>query len=84
MRTIRGEYLVLIGFLMVVLGAVIPFLIVMQEIKSTLFLNFFAYFLQVGGLFLGVSGLAFVVRVSRTKHREDRPPDEPPDKRQDW
>lgn len=71
MRTIRGEYLILIGFVMVMAGAIIPFLILMKELKSTLFLNFFAYTLSVMGLFLGIMGSAYVVRYHRRKNRDD-------------
>jgi hypothetical protein len=57
MRTIRGGYLILIGFGLVLLGAILPFLMVMHTIKSTLFLNFFSYIASVAG-FLGVMGSA--------------------------
>jgi uncharacterized membrane protein len=83
-RRIRGEYLILIGFVMVLLGAILPFLMVMQEIKSTIFLNFFSYILSVAGLFLGVTGLAFSVRTQKRKQREKMPPEEGPGNNQDW
>jgi hypothetical protein len=84
-RTIRGEYLVAIGFVMVLLGAILPFLMVMQILTSTIFLNFFSYILSVAGLFLGVSGLAFVVRVRRSKGKKGMMSDElPPNDRHDW
>ncbi|NJD59691.1 MAG: hypothetical protein C3F13_05915 [Anaerolineales bacterium] len=85
MKTIRGEYLVAIGFVMVLLGAILPFLIVMKIIPSTIFLNFFSYFLSVAGLFLGIIGLAYAVRLRQLKNRDkpfsDAPP---PDDRRDW
>ncbi len=85
MKPVRGEVLVLIGFVMVLLGAILPFLIVMQIIPSTLFLNFFSYIMSVAGLFLGISGLAFVVRVQRAKRKKDAIDNEPPsDDRRDW
>ena len=85
MRTIRGEYLILIGFVMVMAGAIIPFLILMKELKSTLFLNFFAYTLSVMGLFLGIMGSAYVVRYHRRKNRDDsEPPPTISDHHQDW
>ncbi len=85
MRTVRGEYLVVIGFVMVLLGAILPFLIVMKIIPSTIFLNFLSYFLSVGGLFTGIIGLAYIVRFRRPKNRDHLQSDEPPpDDRRDW
>jgi hypothetical protein len=85
MKTVRGEVLVAIGFVMVLLGAILPFLIVMQIIPSTLFLNFFSYIMSVAGLFLGVTGLAFVVRFQKIKRKHDSLSNEPPpDDRRDW
>jgi hypothetical protein len=85
MKTVRGEVLVAIGFVMVLLGAILPFLIVMQIIPSTLFLNFFSYIVSVAGLFLGVTGLAFVVRYQKVKRKQDSLSNEPPpDDRRDW
>jgi hypothetical protein len=78
MRTIRGEYLILIGFAMVLLGAILPFLMVMQILTSTIFLNFFSYALSVAGLFLGIVGSAYFVRYRRSKNRNVHNPLEPP------
>ena len=41
---------------MVLLGAVIPFLIVIKVLESTYLLNFFAFGASVIGLFFGVLG----------------------------
>jgi hypothetical protein len=85
MKTIRGEYLILIGFVMVLLGAILPFLMVMQILKSTIFLNFFSYTVSVLGLFLGIIGSAYFVRYRKSKNREIPPPTEtPPNQHQDW
>jgi hypothetical protein len=85
MRTIRGEYLILIGFVMVLLGAILPFLMVMQILTSTFFLNFFSYTVSVAGLFLGIAGCAFFVRHHRNKDRGILPPMEPPaEQDQEW
>ncbi len=45
-----------IGFALVMLGAVLPFLIVLQVIESTFFLNFLAFGASVLGIFLGLIG----------------------------
>jgi len=85
MRTIRGEYIILIGFVMVVAGAVLPFLMVMRILPSTIFLNFFSYGASVMGLFLGLIGCAYFVRYRRSKNKDSQPPMETPDNHhQDW
>lgn len=57
--------LVWIGFILVLAGAVLPFLIVMKILPSTLFLNFFAFTISVGGLFLGIIGAAMYVKKNK-------------------
>jgi hypothetical protein len=85
MRPIRGEYLILAGFVMVLLGAILPFLIVMKILTSTFFLNFFSYTVSVAGLFMGLVGCAFYVRYTKRKNKRISPPMEmPEDQRQDW
>ena len=54
-----------IGFLLVLLGAVIPWLMVLQVVKSTFALNFLAAGASVAGLILGVIGAAYYVRLHR-------------------
>jgi len=51
------------GFVLVLLGAVLPWLMVLQVIKSTFFLNFFAAGVSTAGLILGVIGAAYYVRL---------------------
>jgi uncharacterized membrane protein len=85
MKTIRGEYLILIGFVMVMLGAILPFLILMKMLESTFFLDFFSYISSVMGLFLGIMGSAYVVRYHRRKKRDNsEPPETMSDHHQDW
>ena len=85
MRTIRGEYLILTGFVMVLLGAILPFLMVMKILTSTMFLNFFSYTVSVAGLFMGLVGCAFFVRYHKKKNKAPSSPLEPPpDQHQDW
>jgi hypothetical protein len=85
MRTVRGEYLLLIGFLMMVVGIILPFLMVTKIIESTFFLNFFSYFIQVGGLFLSIVGIGYVVSFRKSKNRGMQlPPDVPPDNHHEW
>lgn len=58
----RSWLLILVGMIGLVVGAVLPFLMVLRIITSTLGLNFLAFACQVGGLFLGLIGLANHVR----------------------
>jgi hypothetical protein len=54
-----------VGFLLLLLGAGLPFLMAMQVIESTLFLNFFAYICQVVGMIVGFYGAISIVTHSR-------------------
>lgn len=61
--------LIVIGFFMVLIGAVLPFLIVIRVIESTYLLNFIAFAASTIGIFLGVIGTAMHVG---EKRREDK------------
>lgn len=50
--------LMLIGLALLVVGAVLPFLMVVQVVPSLLILSVVSYLSSVGGLFLGILGLA--------------------------
>lgn len=63
--------LIVIGFLLVLLGAVLPFLIVVRLVPSTFFLNFLAYGASTIGLFLGVIGVATYVGEKRRERPDD-------------
>ncbi len=54
-----------IGFLCVLMGVVLPFLMVMQVLESTLFLNFFSFIISLIGIIIGVIGSAYYVRINR-------------------
>ncbi len=62
---------ILIGFVGVVMGAVVPFLMVLQLMESTFFWNFFAYVASVGGLFLGIIGAAELAMDKYHKSKKD-------------
>jgi hypothetical protein len=59
--------IILIGFVLVTLGMVLPFLMFLQIVKSTFFLNFFSYAASVSGLFLGLIGGSMYVKMHRNK-----------------
>ena len=54
-----------IGFVLVLLGAVLPLLMVMRIIQPNFPLSFFSYAASVAGLFLGLIGAAFYARRRR-------------------
>ncbi len=57
--------LILIGFLLSILGIALPFLMLIQVIPSTFFLNFFAFICMVTGLSLGIIGAGTYFRQRR-------------------
>ena len=69
--------IILIGFFLVVLGVVLPFLMVLHIIESTFFLNFFSYAASLLGLMLGLIGSAMYVGVHKGKQRGAEPNEGP-------
>jgi uncharacterized SAM-binding protein YcdF (DUF218 family) len=65
MKYITPGRLIFIGFLLVLLGVVLPFLMVMKVIESTFFLNFFSFIISLIGVVIGVIGSAYYVRINR-------------------
>lgn len=58
MRNWNPRNYIILGILLLVVGWAIPFLEIMQVLKSTLALNFFSFTASVAGLLLGVIGIA--------------------------
>ncbi|MBN1137794.1 MAG: hypothetical protein JXM73_14495 [Anaerolineae bacterium] len=54
-----------LGFALVLSGAVLPWLMVLQFVKSTFALNFLAAGASVSGLVLGVIGVAYYVQLHK-------------------
>lgn len=69
MKNLLRNRLIVIGFVCVLVGAVLPFLIVIQLIESTFFLNFVAFTASTVGIFLGVIGTAMHVGEERQKDK---------------
>lgn len=64
--------LLIIGLLLVLFGAVMPFLIVLGIVPSTFTLNFLSFAASVAGVFLGILGSAMVAgRRHRNKKEDD-------------
>ena len=55
--------MMVLGFFCLLAGFILPFLMVLNEIPSTFFLNFLAFTLSTGGLILGIVGATFYVRL---------------------
>ena len=60
-------YLV-IALILLVLGVAIPFLILLQMLESTFFLNFLAFGASMAGLFLGIFTVMLYTRERRSKN----------------
>ncbi len=58
MRSTRPVRMILIGFILVLLGFVGPYLMVVGLVKTTFAFSFLSHIASVGGLFLGVVGTA--------------------------
>jgi hypothetical protein len=57
--------MIALGFVLVLLGAVLPFLMVLRVIPPNFLLSFFSYGASVIGLFLGLIGAAWYTRQRR-------------------
>ena len=57
--------LILIGLGMLLLGVILPFMIILELLESTLFLNFLTITSSTGGLIIGFMGIALHVRARR-------------------
>lgn len=57
--------MIIVGFFLVLLGFVLPFLMMLQVVTTTFFLAFVSYLASLGGLVLGIIGVAFYMRESR-------------------
>jgi heme/copper-type cytochrome/quinol oxidase subunit 4 len=57
--------LIVIGFVLLIIGVVLPFLIVINLVESTLFLNFVAVACSIAGLTTGFMGITQYFRSRR-------------------
>jgi len=66
MKNQTSPHLILfIGFLLVLLGAVLPFLMLLQVFSASFWLSFVSYTATISGLFLGLIGAATYVRLNK-------------------
>ena len=59
--------LILLGFVLLMIGVCLPFLMLLQLLESTLFLSFVAYLSSVAGLVIGIAGAALYTRSERQR-----------------
>ena len=69
MMDLDPKILLAVGFFLLVLGIVLPFLMVLQILESILFLNFFSFIAQFLGLIVGFIGAMSLARRSRRRDR---------------
>ena len=63
--------IILIGFVLVLAGFVLPFLMVMRAIPPNLILSFFSYGASIAGVLLGLVGAAQWTRLDMARRRRD-------------
>ncbi len=56
---LRPRVIILLGFVLVLTGAILPFLMVLDIIQPSFLLCFLAFGASVGGLLLGMVGIAY-------------------------
>lgn len=57
MKALTPVQMILLGFFLMILGVVLPFLMVIHIIESTFFLNFFSYTSSLVGVIVGFIGV---------------------------
>ena len=67
MMNLSPNQMILLAVGLLVLGVLLPFLMVMDVLESTFFLNIFSYACQVSGLVLGMIGAFSIVKINRNK-----------------
>jgi hypothetical protein len=54
--------MIILGFLLLLAGWILPLLMVMHVLPSTFFLNFFSYTVSLIGLIMGFVGVVYYAR----------------------
>jgi hypothetical protein len=62
MRRWQPKHSLILGFILVVLGAILPFLMVIKVLEANFFLIFLTFTFSVAGLFLGIIAAAYYSR----------------------
>jgi hypothetical protein len=61
----QPNYLFITGFVLVLIGFILPFLMVLKVVEATFFLSFLAFITSIVGLFLGIIAVGFYIRDRR-------------------
>jgi hypothetical protein len=61
--------IIALGFILVLLGFLVPMLMIVQAIEASLFLSFASHVASVAGLFLGIVGASAYSRRGKHKRR---------------
>jgi hypothetical protein len=67
------KLLIAIAITLMLFGCIMPFLMTLQVVESTLLLNFLSFTASVLGLFLGVAGIAGTRIRRKNKRDKDNP-----------
>jgi len=65
MISLGPRAMILVGFVLLVCGVIMPFLMVLHLMPTTFLLAFLAYAASMGGLILGLIGAALYARERR-------------------
>jgi hypothetical protein len=72
MRFLSPGRMIALGFLMVIIGFILPLLMVIQVLEASFFLVFITYVVSAGGLMLGFIGASFIVMGRRKQRDQDQ------------
>jgi len=70
MNRFSPRQLMFFGFVLLLIGVILPFVMVLRLIEPTLLLNFIAYFSSLFGLLIGLSGVV-LDGISRRQDHND-------------
>ena len=68
---LSGQQIILIGLGMVLFGFVMPWLMILGYVKSTILLGLFTYAVSTAGLMLGIIGVAMWSLDKKVKDKDD-------------
>jgi hypothetical protein len=67
------KQLLILAVFLLLFGCIMPFLMALRVVESTLFLNFLSFGASVLGLFLGIAGIAGGRTVEKSKSNRENP-----------
>lgn len=68
---LSGKQIILLGFVMVLFGFIMPWLMVLGIVQSTILLGLFTYAISTAGLLLGVIGAAMLGLDKKAKSEDE-------------